>query len=111
MHMLMKQDVLCAVRAWGSKTVWRCKPSDLREHEVLRAAAVQTQDEADRLEELLDARPERLLLHPAGGSWVQDARLDDELEEVLQSLRRLLACWHSISYQFLSSDLINFLFL
>lgn len=57
--------------------------SDLREHEVLGAAAVQAQDEADGLEELLDARSELLLLHPAGGSRVQDAGLDDELEQVL----------------------------
>lgn len=61
----------------------RCELSDLCEHQVLWAAAVQTQDEADRLEELLDARSELLLLHPAGGSRVQDARLDDELEQVL----------------------------
>ncbi len=63
--------------------VMRWELSDLREHQVLRAAAVQTQDEADRLEELLDARSELLLLHPAGGSRVQDTRLDDELEQVL----------------------------
>lgn len=63
--------------------VMRCELSDLREHQVLRAPAVQTQHEADRLEELLDARSELLLLHPAGGSRVQDTRLDDELEQVL----------------------------
>lgn len=57
--------------------------SDLREHQVLRAAAVQAQDEADGLEELLDARPELLLLHPTGGPRVQDTRLDDEFEQVL----------------------------
>lgn len=59
------------------------KPPDLREDKILGAAAVQAQDEADGLEELLDARPELLLLHPAGGPRVQDAGLDDELEEVL----------------------------
>lgn len=65
--------------------------SDLREHQVLRAAAVQAQDEADGLEEVLDAGSELVLLHPAGGSGVQDPGLDDELEEVLQGLRPLLA--------------------
>lgn len=65
--------------------------SDLREHQVLRAAAVQAQDEADGLEEVLDASSELVLLHPAGGSGVQDPGLDDELEEVLQGLRGLLA--------------------
>ena len=54
--------------------------SDLREHQILRAAAVQAQDEADGLEQLLDARSELLLLPPTGGSRVQDTRLDDELE-------------------------------
>lgn len=44
------------------------EPSDLREYQILRAAAVQAQDKADRLEELLDARSELLLLPPAGGS-------------------------------------------
>lgn len=65
--------------------------SDLREDQVLRAAAVQAQDEADGLEEVLDAGSELVLLHPAGGSGVQDPGLDDELEEVLQGLRGLLA--------------------
>lgn len=61
--------------------------SDLREHQVLRAAAVQTEDEADGLEELLDAGPELLLLHAAGGPRVEDPGLHDELEQVLQGLR------------------------
>lgn len=61
----------------------RFERSDLCEHQVLWAATVQAQDEADRLEELLDARPELLLLHPTGGSGVQDSGLDDELKEVL----------------------------
>lgn len=65
--------------------------SDLCEHQVLRAAAVQTQDEADGLKEVLDAGSELVLLHPAGGSGIQDPGLDDELEEVLEGLRRLLA--------------------
>lgn len=69
----------------------RSELSDLCEHQILWAAAVQAQDEADWLEELLDARSELLLLHPTGGSRVQDTRLDDELEQVLQSLRGLLA--------------------
>lgn len=64
--------------------------SDLREHQVLRAAAVQAQDEADGLEEVLDAGSELVLLHATGGSGVQDPGLDDELEEVLQGLRGLL---------------------
>lgn len=57
--------------------------SDLCEHQILWAAAIQTQDKADRLEKLLDAGSELLLLHPTGGSWVQDTRLDDELEQIL----------------------------
>lgn len=77
------KEILCIVRAADSENASRREPSDLREHEVLRAAAVQTQDEANRLEELLDARPELLLLHPAGGSGVQDPGLNDELEQVL----------------------------
>lgn len=69
-------------RRWKTHAVRR-DLSDLREHQVLRAAAVQAQDEADGLEELLDARPELLLLHPTGGPRVQDTRLDDEFEQVL----------------------------
>lgn len=61
----------------------KCEASDLCEHQILWAAAIQTQDKADRLEKLLDAGSELLLLHPAGGSWVQDTRLDDELEQIL----------------------------
>lgn len=74
------------VMATGSKRAR--KPPDLCEDKVLGAAAVQAQDEADGLEELLDAGPELLLLHPAGGPRVQDAGLDNELEEVLQGLPR-----------------------
>lgn len=74
------------ITATGGKRARR--PPDLCEDEVLGAAAVQAQHEADGLEELLDARPELLLLHPAGGPRVQDAGLDDELEEVLQGLQR-----------------------
>lgn len=80
---------MSAVSAADRKNVMRCELSDLREHQVLWASAVQTQDEANWLEELLDACSELLLLHPAGGSRVQDTRLDDELEQVLQSLRRV----------------------
>lgn len=58
----------------------------LREDERLRVAAVQAEDEADGLEQLLDAGAELLLLHAAGGARVQDPRLDDELEEILQRL-------------------------
>lgn len=60
--------------------------SDLCEDEGLGAAAVQAQDEADGLEELVDAGPELVLLHPTGGSRVQDPRLHNELEQVLQRL-------------------------
>lgn len=41
---------------------------------------------AQRLEELLDAEAELFLLQPTGGARVQDPRLHDELEEVLQRL-------------------------
>lgn len=61
-------------------------PTDLREHQVLRVATVQAQDEANGLEELLDAGPELVLLQSTGGPRVQDPGLDDELEQVLQSL-------------------------
>lgn len=58
----------------------------LREDQGLRVAAVQAEDEADGLEQLLDAGAKLVLLHAAGGPRVQDPRLDDKLEEVLQSL-------------------------
>ena len=58
----------------------------LCEDEGLRVAAVQAQDEADGLEELLDAGAELLLLHTTGGPRVEDPGLDDELEQVLQGL-------------------------
>lgn len=78
----MPSELLSTVRMF----VLACDLSDLCEDQVLRAAAVQAQYEADRLEKLLDARPELVLLHPAGGSRVKDTRLDDELEQVLQGL-------------------------
>ena len=59
---------------------------DLCEDQGFRVAAVQTKDKADGLEELLDAGPELLLLHPTGGPRVQDPGLDDELKQILQSL-------------------------
>lgn len=65
--------------------MWACP--HLREDERLRVAAVQAEDEADGLEQLLDAGAELFLLHAAGGARVQDPRLDDELEEILQRLR------------------------
>ena len=58
----------------------------LREDERLRAAAVQAQDEADGLKQLLDAAAKLLLLHPTGGPGVQDPGLDDELKQILQRL-------------------------
>lgn len=69
--------------------VWyavRFNEFNLCENQIFGAAAVQTQDEADGLEQLLDAGSERLLLHPTGGSCIQDSRLHNELEQVLQSL-------------------------
>lgn len=58
----------------------------LSEDESLWVAAVQAEDESDGLEEFLDAGSKLLLLHAAGGSGVKDARLDDKLEQILQSL-------------------------
>lgn len=58
----------------------------LREEQCVAGAGVQAQDLAQRLEELLDAEAELFLLQPAGGARVQDPRLHDELEEVLQCL-------------------------
>ncbi len=57
--------------------------SDLGENECLRAAAVQTEHETDGLEKLLDASPKLVLLHPTGGTGVEDPWLDDELKQVL----------------------------
>lgn len=64
-----------------------CVFPHLCEDEGLRVAAVQAEDEADGLEQFLDAGAELFLLHPAGGPRVKDPRLDDELEEILQRLR------------------------
>lgn len=72
-------------RSAGFTALWACP--HLREDERLRVAAVQAEDEADGLEQLLDAGAELFLLHAAGGARVQDPRLDDELEEILQRLR------------------------
>lgn len=60
--------------------------NNLCEDESFWAPTVQTQDESDGLEELVDAGPELFLLHPAGGPRVQDPRLYDELKQVLQRL-------------------------
>lgn len=60
--------------------------SDLRKHQILRAAAVKAQHKADGLEELLNTGSELLLLHAAGSPRVQDPRLHNELKQVLQSL-------------------------
>lgn len=73
------------LRSAGFTALWACL--HLREDERLRVAAVQAEDEADGLEQLLDAGAELFLLHAAGGARVQDPRLDDELEEILQRLR------------------------
>lgn len=73
------------LRSAALTALWACP--HLREDERLRVAAVQAEDEADGLEQLLDAGAELFLLHAAGGARVQDPRLDDELEEILQRLR------------------------
>lgn len=59
----------------------------LSEDERLGVAAVQAEDEADWLKEFLDAGAKLLLLHATRGPRVKDPRLDDELEQILQSLR------------------------
>lgn len=59
----------------------------LSEDERLGVAAVQAEHEADRLKEFLDAGAKLLLLHATRGPRVKDPRLDDELEQILQSLR------------------------
>lgn len=59
----------------------------LCEDEGLRVSAVQAEDKTDGLEQILDAASKVFLLHPAGRSRVEDPRLDDELEEILQSLK------------------------
>lgn len=59
----------------------------LCEDEGLWVAAVQAEDEADRLEEFLDAGAKLLLLHATSGPRVKDPRLDNKLKEILQSLR------------------------
>lgn len=59
----------------------------LSEEQHLGVAAVQAQDEADRLEQVLDAGSELLLLHSTGGPRVEHPGLDDELEEVFESLK------------------------
>lgn len=89
----MKKIKKCITKDKIELTQWKClfQLSDLCENQVFWAAAVQAQDEAYWLEELLDARPELLLLHPTGGSRVQDTRLDDELEQIFQSLTGFLA--------------------
>ena len=86
-HLWRKEMTSTSVSVCVCVCVCVCVFPHLGEDEGLWVAAVQAEDEADGLEEFLDAGAELLLLHPAGGPRVKDPRLDDELEEILQSLQ------------------------